>query len=213
MQSKEAFCTEEQWDRLQDGQLRALQEKDDRLIFLGVDAATKKDCLALVACAWNAEKRRVDVVYSRIWEPTDGEPIKLTQTIQPELIRLQQNYRVVGVHYDPYQMAAVAENATKEKVRMIEFQQGGDRITSDGYLRDLVIGGNLAHYGDPRLREHVINAKAKSTERGVRIVKELANNKVDAAVALSMAVWGVKTHIVGEAPATMETGENPFYGQ
>ena len=73
-------------------------------------------------------------------------------------------------------------------------------------------GGNLAHYGDPTLKEHVTNAMTKETERGLRIVKELSSRKVDGAVALAMACLGALEVLAGGAGREIEIlAENPFY--
>ena len=46
--------------------------------------------------------------------------------------------------------------------------------------------------------EHVLNAQAKETDRGIRLVKEHHSRKIDAAIALAMAV--------AEAPRPEEEG-------
>jgi phage terminase large subunit-like protein len=178
---------------------------------LAADGATKRDCTALVGCTWNAEKRRVEVVYCRVWRPDNGQPLSLTETVGPEIVRLQQTYKVAGVYYDPFQMQAIAELCRKAGVVMVEFPQTSRRVQSDTYLHQLLWGGNLAHYGDPVLREHVTSALTKQSERGQRIVKELTTSKVDGAVALAMAALGAN-ELLTQGLGYMTTRENPFYG-
>lgn len=206
-----AFCSEEQWDKLLDPELRALNPLGDtRSIVLGVDAATKHDCCALAATTWNAEKKRVELVYSKIWYPDDGQ-IVLIDTIGPEIVRLHQTFYVAAVYYDPFQMAAIAEMCKRVGVEMVEFPQTSRRLQSDTLLHDLLWGGNFAHYGDPELKQHITNALTKETERGQRIVKELTIKKVDGAVATAMSALGtvetLTTHTSG-----MEGATNPFFG-
>lgn len=211
VKNTDSFCKEEQWDKLLDEKLRALSPGDKRPIVLGADAATKDDCAALEGTTWNKELRRVDHVCSSIWYPEPGEPIKLTETIGPEIVRLHQEYNVAACYYDPYQMAAIAEMCTKAGVNMVEFPQTTRRVQSDKHLHDLIIGGNLAHYGDPELKEHVTNAMAKTSERGIRIMKEYTPKKVDATVALAMSALGTKEVLVDDESSEMQAEENPFY--
>ena len=208
--SAQAFVTEDQWKKLHDEELRALHKDDKRPVVLGVDAATKSDCAAVVGVTWNADKKRVDVVFVRVWYPEESEPIKLTETVGPEIVDLHEKYNVLAVYFDPYQMAAISEMCTRAKVTMVEFPQTSRRLQSDKNLSDLVWGKNLAHFGDETLGEHMTNAIAKTNERGLRIVKELSKKKVDAAVALSMAALGVQE--VGEDSGEMHGTSNPFYG-
>lgn len=212
VEGTDAFCTRETWERLHDVDLRGLHASDARPIVLGVDAATKADCSALVACAWNAERKRVEVVYSRIWQPTNNEPLRLTETVGPEVVRLHREHAVVGVYFDPYQMTAISEMCRGAGVNMVEFPQGPRRIQSDTHLFQLLNGNNLAHTGDARLGEHVTNAAAQSSERGLRIVKELGTAKVDGAVALSMSALGAVQLLAQAERAVLAMSNNPFYG-
>jgi hypothetical protein len=208
----DAFCTDDQWDALEDKTLRSLHVDDKRLIVLAADAATKSDSCALVGTTWNETTKKVEQVSCDVWEPEDGTPIKLTETIGPRIVELSQKYKVMAVYYDPFQMAAIAEMCKRAKVEMIEFPQTSRRVESDKHLHDLIIGGNIAHYGDPTLKDHVTNAMAKSQgERGIRIVKELSSKKVDAAVALSMSALGCVETLAGGRSDDMRTAKNPFY--
>lgn len=211
VKNADAFCTDEQWERLFDPALRGLYAGDKRPIVLGVDAATKNDCAAIVGCTWNDEKKRVDVVFIQIWMPEDGLPLKLTQTVGPGIVDLHEKYFVAACYYDPYQMAAISEMCTAKKVTMVEFPQTARRLQSDKHLHDLIVGGNLAHYGDPQLQEHVTNAMTKESERGMRIVKEISSKKVDAAVALSMAALGT-VEVLNQGSGSVAGQANPFYG-
>lgn len=212
VRNADAFCTQEQWDKLEDRALRGLHTGDQRVVVLGVDAATKSDCSAVVACGWDAEARRVQEVFTRIWKPDGHEPLKLTETVGPEIIRLHREQRVAGVYYDPYQMAAIAEMCQSAGVNMIEFPQTSQRVRSDTHLHGLIWGGNLTHRGDPALAAHVLNALTKENERGRRIVKDIGSAKVDAAVALSMAALGAVEMLAGGESAVLRVGKNPFYG-
>lgn len=210
VKNAEAFMTEDQWDSLRNPALRSLHPDDKRLLVLGADAATKKDCCALVGVTWDAVTKKVQVIYCKVWTPEPGLPIKLTKTIAPEIVALHKQYHVLMVAYDPSQMTAIAEMCNEAKVKMLEFPQNQLRIESDTLLSDLAWGGNLEHTGDLVLREHMTNAMGKKGERGMRIIKEMSANKVDAAVALAMATH-TAIEIFTEHSGKMETSQNPFF--
>ena len=52
----------------------------------------------------------------------------------------------------------------------------------------MIRDGQVLHLGDVDLREHIQNADRKPEDDKLRIVKRTANQKIDACVALSMAV-------------------------
>lgn len=207
-----ALTSKEQWENLYDPSLRELHLDDDRVVVFGVDAATKSDCAAIVGTTWNAEKKRIDVVYVKIWTPELGTPLKLTQTIGPEIVRLDEEYHALGFGFDPFQMVAIAELCRQKDIEMIEFPQNARRIQSDTHLRELIIGNNLAHTGNPELAQHIANAVTRSNERGVRIDKEGNSQKVDAAVALSMSALLLIELLRESTKGKMSADTNPFYG-
>jgi phage terminase large subunit-like protein len=72
-----------------------------------------------------------------------------------------------------------------------EFRQGTERLIADSRLHQMALRGALAHNGDERLREHVLNARAKLSrdeDSKMRIIKRTPNRKIDLVVAASMAV-------------------------
>ena len=82
---------------------------------------------------------------------------------------------------------------------MEELPQTASRIAADQALYDAIIGKSLAHYNDPTLNEHIRNAVAIESARGYRLAKEKTTKKIDAAVALSMAHYGLSN--TAQAPA------------
>ena len=71
-------------------------------------------------------------------------------------------------------------------------QTPGNQTAFTGVFLDLVRSGGLRVYKAPDLREQVLNAVMIETSRGIRLAKEKANRKIDAAVALAMAIWGAQ---------------------
>jgi hypothetical protein len=99
-------------------------------------------------------------------------------------------FNIVMITYDPYQLEQMMGRLRRDAVAWCsEFVQQGDRLKADRGLYDSIVQRRIAHNGDATLRQHVINAGAKLTrdDSTLRIVKQSASRKVDAAVALSMA--------------------------
>lgn len=210
-QGEEDFLTAQEWDACVGPDLRPLtlpavppragEEWTGRTplsLSVGVDAATKRDCAAVVAVAhaggW------VRLARHRIWTPTKAHPLDLEETIEAYLLWLADHYRLSSVRYDPTQMARSAATLTKAGLPMVEWPQTvGNLTTSTTDLYDLVRDRRLAVYPDPELRQHVLNAVAVATARGWRLDKSKSSKKIDAAVALSFACVG--------ANAAATTGE------
>lgn len=207
---EDMLCTPDDWDALYDPQLAPLHPGDQRLLVLAADAATRSDCTALVGCTWDGARGVVEVVYGHIWQPQEGTPLQLTATIGPEIIRLHRQHRVIGVMYDPYQMVAIAELCKREGVPMVEFPQTARRIQSDTHLHGLILAQRVRHYGDPRLREHVLSAALQPSERGVRLTK-IGSGPIDAAVALSMAAHTAVEALGSIDHRNVQAARNPFY--
>lgn len=163
---------------------------------LAMDAGVSGDTFALVAVARHPQRQNETVVrYARKWMPPAGGKIDFQGTPEnpgPELEvrRLVQNRNVIEVAYDPYQLEDMANRLRKEGLGWFRaFSQAGDRLIADSQLRTMIQERRLAHRGEPELREHIGNANAETDkeERKIRIVKRSEKQKIDLAVALSMA--------------------------
>jgi hypothetical protein len=201
-EGEEVFLTSEEWDACTSPDLLPLAlptvtprdgeewtSSTPLELSIGVDAATKRDCAAVVAVAhaggW------VRLVRHRIWTPTKGHPLDLEDTIERYLLSLADHFRIHSVRYDPTQMVRSAATLTKAGVPMVEYPQTtGNLTTSTTDLYDLVRDRRLAVYPDAELRQHVLNAVAVATPRGWRLAKEKSSKKIDGAVALSFACVG-----------------------
>lgn len=102
-----------------------------------------------------------------------------------------ERFNVIQVAYDPYQLDQMMQRLRKDEVVWCEpFPQQGDRLKADRALYDSVLRRTIAHDGNERLKEHMLNAGArvqKDQDSTLRLVKITPNRKIDAAVALSMA--------------------------
>jgi phage terminase large subunit-like protein len=121
-------------------------------------------------------------------------------SLMDEKIRwLLDNFAVIGVFYDSYQLHSIMTKIHQEydktgtRKLVVEVPQNSGRILSDQYLYQSIVERKLRHNNDPVLREHVLNAVASESEKGFRLDKERTSNKIDAAVACAMSIYGSST--------------------
>ena len=189
--SEQEFIPMRLWDRLVDSECYPLMEYDERPVWLGADAATKRDAVALVGCTRAEDKKRVELVLVRQWHPENLEKwaggVDLDGTLGREILRIHQRHDLRGVLFDPFQMASVANRLERDGAKMIEMPQTSARTEADQALYDSIVGQRLAVYDSPELRASIGVAAGRETDRGYRFHKRSGD---DLAVALSMAHWG-----------------------
>jgi phage terminase large subunit-like protein len=181
--AEEAFVTAEQWRpcEIADGPLLEAEGP----IYVGLDAATKRDCAAVVAVTKDGEQIRL--VRHKIWTPSKGNPIDL-EYVEEYVLELASKYKIATVAFDPYQFIRSAGVLKRGGVPAEEFPQTSGNLTAAGTaLYDAINERRLVAYPDTELRRHVLNAVAVNSGRGWRLAKEKASRKIDAAVALSFA--------------------------
>lgn len=200
---------------------------------LSVDAATTGDCFGIVAVTRNrVNPEHVDVRAVKKWDPPGGgghidydEPEAFLRwcvqggcaaghpQYEPFISEdcpacmnkiVVPGYNVLCITYDPHQLESMMQRIRRDLgVWCYEFDQGNLRLIADKALYDLIVNQELHHDGDPRLREHIQNAKAKlekEQDSKLRIVKKHEKKKVDLAVALSMGAYHCKYLFMENAP-------------
>lgn len=99
-------------------------------------------------------------------------------------------YGARAICYDPRFLEFHAARLSDESIPMLEFPQSPERmIPACGRLFELIVGGELAHDGNPDLGAHVAAAIRRESERGWTLSKGRSKAPIDACVALAMAVW------------------------
>lgn len=197
--SEEVFILPEQWDAL-DACEPLNEDGDIRPLFLGADASISNDSTALVATAWNVELKAPEIVAAWEWRPehvegSERKIVDLSATIEKKIGWLIENFNVLGVFYDEYQLHAIMTNLKKKydekdlKKLFENFPQSSGRTMSDQAFYEWIVNKQLRRVNHARLREHVLNAVAKATDRGYRLDKAATSQKIDLAVASSMACY------------------------
>ena len=179
------------WDSCVDPQLTPVV-KDTRLsVHVGLDASYKRDSTAIVCCSFDAELKKVVLIWHRIFQPSVQNPLDFEETVERTLLELRDRFDVREVKYDPYQLVAVAQRLVKSGLPMVEFNQNIPNLTeASNNLYELIKGRNLIVYPDDAARLSISRAVAVETPRGWKISKEKASHKVDFVVALAQAALG-----------------------
>ncbi len=169
--------------------LYGVQESTTRLKTLAVDASVKSDTTGIVA-VWDEPIENITWV-DGVWliepDPYTGEVDY--EALEDQLWNIWRTGQYHSLTYDPYQTVSTIQRLKKRGVRTVEFTQNSMRIKADGYLRQLINESRLRHPSDPDLTEHVLNCTLKYSQDNFRLVKGTKKDKIDLAVALSMACW------------------------
>jgi phage terminase large subunit-like protein len=180
------FITEEMYEACLDREHQPVLPQHSIPLYVGVDIGIKHDSSAVVAVM--REQGRPTVALHRIWKPTANESVRLEDVVE-YLCELSRLYRVKAVVADPNQMLGVIQRLRGKGIPIQEYPQTTANLTQAGQvLYDLVRDRNLRLYSDADLREHLVNAVVVESPRGWRLAKDKASKKIDAAVALAMAL-------------------------
>lgn len=173
----------------------------DLPLYLGWDAASKNDSTALVAVQQQDDRI---VVCPWIWErgydsararPTPNYILPLDEVAETIEV-LWRRFKLAAVPFDPAMIWSEAARLGRLGVPMLEIPQGGARMQEASQaLYEVVVRATIAHDGDAALSRHIHNAVARQARRGSaawRLEKGEAVRKMDAAIALAMAVWAMQ---------------------
>jgi phage terminase large subunit-like protein len=156
------------------------------LMWVGVDVGLKRDSTAVVVVQRRPDGRLH--AKAQLWVPSAGEPVDVTD-VMAYLRQLDATYRVAEVSFDPRFFDVPAKMLADEGLMMVEIPQSVERMTqAAGSTFELVKRGELSHDGDAPFATHVLNAVARMNERGFTLAKSKSTGRIDAAVALCLAV-------------------------
>jgi phage terminase large subunit-like protein len=167
--------------------------------FVGVDMALKHDSVAVVIAQPQADRI---VVRAKIWNPQE-EPIDIAE-VEAHLRQLHAAYRVVEFAYDPAYFQRSAEVLGDDGLLMVEFPQSGQRmVPACGNAYELIVNKRIAHDGAPSFTDHVLSAAQRVTEQGWRLSKNKSKRKIDACIAMVMALDRATTRMKQTEQATV----------
>jgi phage terminase large subunit-like protein len=153
--------------------------------WVGIDVGLKRDSTAVVAVQRD-ENGHLHAT-CRLWVPSEGQPVDITDVMEHcrELDRL---YDVKAFSFDPRFFDVPAKMLDDEGLEMAEVPQSVERMTvACGSLLEMIKRGEVHHDGEPAFATQVLNAVARTNERGFTLQKSKSRGRIDAAIALALA--------------------------
>ncbi len=160
--------------------------KKDNPTWMGVDIGLRRDATAIIWVQWHGDKLHIrhDVRVPKREKPlSSSENRTRVGRIASRLEGLRE------VAFDPWAFGESAEMLADQGLPMVRFDQTNQNMApASQHLYELIREGRLVHDGDLVFRNQVLSAVAAESDRGWRISKRLSRERVDACVALAMAV-------------------------
>lgn len=170
------------WDVLR----RSIAPIDGAPTWVGIDVGLKRDSTAV--CIVQLLPDGHVGAWVRLWVPTSEEPVDVTDVME-HIRRLAKTYKVGGVSFDPRFFDVPAKMLHDEGLPMVEVPQSPERMSPIiGDLYDRIQRGEIHHDGDEAFAEQVLNAIPRFTERGFTLQKSKSRGRIDACIALSLAI-------------------------
>lgn len=189
------------------GDIGPFEFDPDQPVFVGVDSASKHDSHANLYAQWagtrtvQTDEGPVDKpvlrVKARIWErpkdekgrPIEGWKLPIAE-VENDLREAHRKYNLDSVNYDPALFERSAQQLELEGLPMVEVPQSNARmVPATQATYELIVQDRLEHDGNPVLARHIASAVAVEVPNGgYRLKKAKVKAKMDAAIALVMAV-------------------------
>jgi phage terminase large subunit-like protein len=176
------------------GDIGAFEFDPAEPMYVGVDSASKHDSHANVFAQWNGDKLRVK---AQIWErpkdengrPIEGWKLPIAE-VENDLREAHREFNLDSVNYDPALFERSAQQLELEGLPMVEVPQSNARmVPATQATYELIVQDRLGHDGDPTFARHIASAVAVEVPNGgYRLKKAKSRAKMDAAIALCLAV-------------------------
>lgn len=155
-------------------------------LWVGVDVGLKRDSTAVVAVQERPDGRRH--VQARVWTPTPDGRLDVADAMQ-HLRDLADTYDLRMVSYDPRFFDLPAQMLADEGLPMVEIPQHVDRMTQVvGATYEAIKRGEITHDRDDLFTQHVLAAIPRFNERGFTLAKGKSRGRIDACIAMCLAV-------------------------
>lgn len=156
----------------------------DLPVWVGIDMALKHDSIGVVIA--QPQDGRV-VLRAKIWQPTlEGVDVA---SVEAYLRELHRTYQVQEFAFDPAFFQRSAEALSDDGLLMVEFPQSASRmIPACGNAYEMIVNKKVAHDGSPTFTDQVLSAAQRMTDNGWRLSKGKSKRKIDACIAMIMAL-------------------------
>lgn len=180
-QGEEAWLPLGVWDRCAEpGSI-----PDGKAVWGGVDLGVKHDTAAIVFVCEEGEFHRAEATI--ITPPGNDKSLDIAK-VEAAIRTAADKWDVQGVAYDPWRFQRSAQMLEDEGLLMIEHPMTNIRMAPESEaLHEAIMRGRVIHNGDPEFSTHINAGVPTETERGWRLSKRVAKDKIDALIALVIA--------------------------
>ena len=176
-----------------------LQLDPELPVWVGIDMALKHDTIAVCVAQPQADRC---VVRSKIWQP-EQEGVDVI-AVEHYLRELHNQFQVQEFAFDPAYFQRSAEALSDDGLPMVEFPQSGARmIPACGNAYEMIVNRKVAHDGSPTFTDQVLSAAQRMTDTGWRLSKGKSKRKIDACIAMVIALDRATTKPVTPTSATV----------
>ncbi len=152
--------------------------EDGERIVVGIDIGGERSDSAVV---WLNGRLNVGV------EVLSGDRAVLD--IADVVHELAERFTIVECSFDPWRAGQIGQELEQRGIRVSAFPQHDARmIPASQRLHDAIVEQRIVHPNDERLNRHVAATIARHGRRGWRLDKANRSDKIDAVVALAMAL-------------------------
>ena len=157
-----------------------------------MDVGLKRDSTAVIA----VQRRPDNLLHAKIetlcgrglWVPATDDAVDVTDVMQ-YIRELNLRYTVEAVSFDPRFFDVPAKMLADDGLVMVEVPQSVEHMTPVcGHLLEMIKRGELRHDGDEAFATHILNAVPRFNERGFTLQKSKSRGRIDAAIALALAI-------------------------
>ncbi len=188
------FITAALWDAIVDPTLTPAAPNKNIKVWVGVDVGIKNDTTGIVAVTKRTAPdgtARFVLVSHKIFKPKPGTPVDHAN-IAAVLRWLHASFAVQKIAVDPSQALEMISYLKREGLRVEEVPQTSGTVDEMGQtLITCIQAKTLVVYPDADLRQQALNTVAVEKPNGMRMDKAKSNRKIDAIVALAMALRGL----------------------
>lgn len=152
--------------------------------YVGIDMALKHDSIAVVMAQPQGD---MIAVHAKIWD-TQQMAVDVSM-IEDYLRQIHRQYRIMEFAYDPAYFQRSAEALSDDGLNMVEYPQTGSRmVPACGNAYELITNAKIIHDGSPTFTDQVLSAEQRMTDNGWRLSKGRSRRKIDACIAMVMAL-------------------------
>jgi phage terminase large subunit-like protein len=155
-------------------------------VVAAVDAGIRRDSTAVVTV--RQDDSGVFHAGFEVWTPTRNREVRL-EDVEEHIVALCGHFDVQMVAFDKHLFIGSAQRLEEAGAPMVEYPQSNPKmVPATQLLHEVIADRRLRHGGDATARSHALAAVVAETEMGLRIRKTASRDRIDACVALAMAI-------------------------